>query len=80
MTKRRVEINDETGDVYLPGYYGNRPIGHVEDFLHQLLQALAILRCGNPHGSIEVGARTATQSNTGDSCVHSPERMEVPLA
>lgn len=35
MTKRRVEINDETGDVYLPGHYGNRPIGHVEDFLHQ---------------------------------------------
>lgn len=33
MSQRRVEISDETGDVYLCG--GDQPIGHVEDFLHE---------------------------------------------
>ena len=32
MSQRRVEISDETGDVYLCG--GDRPIGHIEDFLY----------------------------------------------
>ena len=35
MSQRRIEINNETGDVYLIGQDGNRPIGHVEDFLNQ---------------------------------------------
>jgi cyanophycinase-like exopeptidase len=35
MTKRRVKISDETGDVYFVGHDGTRPIGHIEDFLHQ---------------------------------------------
>lgn len=44
MSQRRVEIKDETGDVYLRG--GNRPIGHVEDFLHERTAlAKAVIAC-----------------------------------
>ena len=48
MNYRRVEISDETGDVYLHG--GNRPIGHIEDFLHERsVLAKAVRACWKQH-------------------------------
>lgn len=42
MSQCRVEISDETGDVYL--HDGDRPIGHIEDFLHERTALAKVVR------------------------------------